>query len=344
MTRVRGSAVRPPKPDAVADGSVVTVFRVPPEVAGQRVDVFVQSQLHRTSRTRAQAIVRASAYDGTGRKLGPNDRVRPQQEILLWRAPWDETPVPTVVPVIYEDEHLLAVDKPAMLPVHPTARYHKNTLIKVLQAERPDAAFLSLGHRLDRETSGVMIVVKTRACDRALKKQLQARVGVEKTYIALTWGVPDRGDGARSFRCERSMELDLEGTLRVKMKLSDAPGALYAATVFEVVEVRRGASGAEYALVRCAIETGRQHQIRLHLASLGAPVVGDKLYGPDELAFARAADGELTPDDIARLELPRHALHAARLALPHPITGVPLVLEAPLPADIADFWATLTRV
>src|ERR1019366_8583409 len=105
------------------------------------------------------------------------------------------------------------------------------------------------------------IVVKTRACDRALKKQLQARVGVEKTYIALTWGVPDRGDGARTFRYERSMELDLEGKLRVKMKISDAPGALYAATVFDVVEVRRGASGAEYALVRCAIETGRQHQL-----------------------------------------------------------------------------------
>ncbi|MGD0526410.1 MAG: RluA family pseudouridine synthase [Polyangiaceae bacterium] len=341
MTRVRGSAVRPPKPGAVADGSVVTVFRVPPEVAGQRVDVFVQSQLHRTSRTRAQAIVRASAYDGTGRKLGPNDRVRPAQEILLWRAPWDETPVPVDVPIVYEDEHLMAVDKPAMLPVHPTARYHKNTLIKVLQAERPDVAFLSLGHRLDRETSGVMIVTKSRACDRALKKQLQARVDIEKTYLALTWGVPDRGDGARSFRYERSMELDIEGTLRVKMKISDAPGALHAATVFEVVEVRRGPAGA-YALVKCSLETGRQHQIRLHLASLGAPVVGDKLYGPDERAFARAADGELTAADSAALELPRHALHAARLALPHPITGVPLVLEAPLPGDIADFWATLT--
>jgi 23S rRNA pseudouridine1911/1915/1917 synthase len=344
MTRVRGSAVRPSRPEGVDDGSVVTVFRVPPEVAGQRVDVFVQSQLHRTSRTRAQAIVRASAYDGSGRKLVPNDRVRPEQRILLWRAPWDETPVPRVVPVIYEDEHLLAVDKPAMLPVHPTARYHNNTLIKLLQAERPDAAFLSLGHRLDRETSGVMIISKSRACDRALKKQLQARKDVEKTYAAVTWGVPDRGDGARSFRFECSMELDGESALRVKMKTSDAVGALHAVTGFDVVEIRRrGASGSTYALVRCRLETGRQHQIRLHLASLGAPVVGDKLYGPDETAFARGADGELTPDDLARLELPRHALHAQRLALPHPITGAPLVIEAPLPADIADFWDSLAR-
>jgi 23S rRNA pseudouridine1911/1915/1917 synthase len=160
--------------------------------------------------------------------------------------------------VLHEDEHLLAVDKPAMLPVHPTARYHKNTLIKVLQAARPGDAFLSLGHRLDRETSGVMLVSRTRACDRALKKQLEARDDIEKTYVAMTWGVPDRGDGARSFRYERSMQLDEDNPLRVKMKASDAPGALYAATVFDVVEVRRAPSGAAYALVRCGLETGRQ--------------------------------------------------------------------------------------
>ncbi|MGH7298607.1 MAG: pseudouridine synthase, partial [Polyangiaceae bacterium] len=250
MTRVRGSAVRPARPAGVAEGSVVTILRVPPEVSGQRVDVFVQSQLNRTSRTRAQQIVRASAYDGSGRKLAPNDRVRPEQQILLWRAPWDETPVPVDVPVLYEDEHLLAVDKPAMLPVHPTARYHNNTLIKVLQAARPDAPFLSLGHRLDRETSGVMLVSKSRACDRALKKQLEARRDIEKTYLALTWGVPDRGDGATSFRYERSMALDEGNALRVKMHVSDAPGALHAVTSFELVETRRGPAGTVYALVR----------------------------------------------------------------------------------------------
>jgi 23S rRNA pseudouridine1911/1915/1917 synthase len=326
----------------VAEGSVVSVFRVPPEVAGQRVDVFIRSQLKRTSRTRAQVIVRASAYDSGGRKLGPNDRVQPEQQILLWRAPWDETPVPVDVPVLYEDEHLLAVDKPALLPVHPTARYHNNTLIKVLQSERPEAAFLSLGHRLDRETSGVMLVSKSRACDRALKIQLQEREGIEKTYVAITWGVPDRGDGDRSFRYERWMELDRSSALRVKMRTTDDESALWSATVFSVEEVRRGPSGTAYSLVRCGLETGRQHQIRLHLAALGAPVVGDKLYGPDDLLFARGADGELTDEDALRLELPRHALHSARLALPHPITGAPLAVEAPLPPDMAGFWASLS--
>jgi 23S rRNA pseudouridine1911/1915/1917 synthase len=342
MTRLRASETNVVRPQGVAEGSVVSVFRVPAEVAGQRLDVFVQSQLRRTSRTRAQAIVRASAYDATGRKLGPNHRVRPDQHVLLWRAPWDETPVPVQVPVLYEDEHLLAVDKPALVPVHPTARYHRNTLIKVLAAARPDVPFLSLAHRLDRETSGVIVVSKTRACDRAIKKQLERREGVDKTYVAITWGVPDRGDGAKSFRFERSMELDPTSALRVKMRISDAPGALYAATGFHIEEVRRGPSGARYARVRCRLETGRQHQIRVHLAALGAPVVGDKLYGPDERAVARAADGQLTAEDQARLELPRHALHAARLELAHPITGAPLVLDAPLPRDMADFWAGLS--
>jgi 23S rRNA pseudouridine1911/1915/1917 synthase len=129
--------------------------------------------------------------------------------------------------------------------------------------------------------------------------------------------------------------------MRVKMRASDAPGALYAATRIHVEEVRRSREGRAYARVACELETGRQHQIRLHLACLGAPVVGDKLYGPDERAFARAADGELTADDVRLLELPRHALHAARLALAHPVTGAPLVIEAPLPADMAEFWASL---
>jgi 23S rRNA pseudouridine1911/1915/1917 synthase len=341
MTRLRASEVCFTRPPGMTEEAVVTVFRAPPEVAGQRLDVFLRGQLHRTSRTRAQSIVLASAYDAGGRKLRSNHRMQPDQHILLWRAPWDETPVPVDLPVLYEDDHLLAIDKPALLPVHPTARYHHNTVIKVLQAARPDSAFLSLGHRLDRETSGVMLISKTRACDRALKKQLEQRREIAKTYVALTWGVPDRGDGARSFRYLRNMEIDIENPLRVKMRTSDAPNALHAATFFEIVEVRSGLDGRAHALVRCGLETGRQHQIRVHLASLGAAVVGDKLYGPDERVFARAADGELTAEDLRMLEMARHALHAERLELAHPITGDLLVVEAPLPRDMAEFWASL---
>jgi 23S rRNA pseudouridine1911/1915/1917 synthase len=122
------------------------------------------------------------------------------------------------------------------------------------------------------------------------------------------------------------------------MRLGKTKGALSASTRFLVEGTRATPDGRSYALVRCELETGRQHQIRVHLASLGAPIVGDKLYGPDETCFARGADGELTEDDLAMLELPRHALHAARLSLAHPITGDPLTIEAPLPEDLRSFW------
>ena len=337
MTRLRASEATFERPAEVPDTSVVTILRVPPEVHGQRLDVFVQSQLKRTSRTRAQAIIKKSAFDATGRALRANDRVRAEQHILLWRAPWDEVPVPTDIPILYEDDELLAVDKPPLLPVHPTARYYRNTLIRILLDARPNE-FLSLGHRLDRETSGVLLVAKTRACDRALKRQFEMRVGVRKTYLAITWGIPaECAEGRVAFRCEKSIELDPVSRFRVKMRVGESPSALRAATGFEV-RARAEANGKTYALLVCHLETGRQHQIRVHLASLGTPVVGDKLYGPDDNLFLRSADDELTSADLAALEVPRHALHAAEIALPHPVTGAPLTITSPLPPDLDAFW------
>lgn len=332
------------------EGAVVSVFRVPPELEGQRLDVFLQGQLKRTSRTRTQFIVRNSAFNADGKRLRPNKRVLAEELILLWRPPWDEDPVPTDVPIVYEDEHLFAVNKPALLPVHPTARYHKNTLIRILKDARP-GQFVSLGHRIDRETSGVLVCGKSAPADRAFKMKIEARDGVAKTYRAITWGVPNpqlgteaggeitpADDGPGAFRYSRSLELDTSGDFRVKMRLGITDQALSAATRFLIEETRTGTNGRTYSLVRCELETGRQHQIRIHLASLGAPIVGDKLYGPDDMCFARGADGVLTEEDLVMLELPRHALHAARLALDHPVTGAPLIIEAPLPADLQAFW------
>jgi 23S rRNA pseudouridine1911/1915/1917 synthase len=337
MTRLRASEATFERPAEVPDSSVVTVLRVPPELEGQRLDVFVQGQLRRTSRTRTQAIIKKSAFDATGRPLRANDRVRAEQHVLLWRAPWDEIPVPTDIPILYEDDELLAVDKPPLLPVHPTARYYRNTLIRVLIDARPNE-FLSLGHRLDRETSGVLLVAKTRECDRALKRLFEMRVGVRKTYTAITWGIPGPPPhGGSILRCEKSLEIDPDSRFRVKMRIGEGPSALRAVTGFEV-RARAEANGKAYALVVCHLETGRQHQIRVHLASLGVPVVGDKLYGPDESLFARSADGALTLADLAILELPRHALHAAEIALPHPMTRAPLTISSPLSPDLDAFW------
>ena len=338
MTRVKvddGSIVRP---EGVDPHAVMSVFRVPIERAKQRLDVFLHREFRRTSRTRTQKIIAVSAFDSRGKPLRSNDRLHPEQLVVLWRAPWDEHPVPTLLPVLFEDEHLLVIDKPSGVPVHPTARYHHNTVIRLLKAERP-GEWLSLAHRIDRETSGVLVLARTLEADRRVKKALEARVGIEKRYLALTWGVPEH-EGKRTFRLERNLELDPAHPTGVRMRVVPPGQGLFAATRFSVLDVRRSLDGRPYSLVRCDLETGRQHQIRVHLASIGAPIVGDKLYGPDDGLFAKAIDGELTAEEAALLELPRHALHAWQLELTHPMTGEPLLIEASLPRELADYWAS----
>jgi 23S rRNA pseudouridine1911/1915/1917 synthase len=326
------------RPEGVPEGAIRRVLRVPPDAAGQRLDVFVQAQLRRTSRTRAQRIVEKSAFDAKGKRLRSNDRVREGALILLWREPFEPDEEQPPLPVLYEDPHLLVVDKPPLVAVHPTARYHRHTVIERLRESRPDE-FLTLVHRLDRETSGILLVARTTEADRAFKRVLEDRTlgrgepaPLEKTYLAITHGTPPEGD------VELPLELDAENTLRVKMRIAAAGAGLEARTGISVVDSCPG-----YALVRCALHTGRQHQIRAHLSALGCPVVGDKLYGPDERMLARAADGELTEDDLELLELPRHALHAHRYALPHPMTREPLELTSPLPADLGEFWHSVSR-
>jgi 23S rRNA pseudouridine1911/1915/1917 synthase len=351
----------PPRPAGVARDAILRVFRVPPECAGMRVDVFLQSQLRNTSRTRARSIVENSAFTPDGRRRRPSDRLKAEDRVVLWRAPLEEDQSEVELRILYEDEHLLVVDKPPSMPVHPTARHHRATVLKQLEAQRP-GEFLSLVHRIDKETSGILLVARSRLADKEFKRLLEDRSvalmagaplafaratdkqkralhqqarnarPLDKTYLAITWGVPP--DGA----IDLPLELDADNPLRVKMRVAKPGSGLDALTEVRVVE-RRG----RYALVTCALHTGRQHQIRVHLAAVGCAVVGDKLYGPDERMLARAADGELTLADRARLELPRHALHAHRYSLLHAITGEPLELVSPLPPDLRDFWDDLAR-
>jgi 23S rRNA pseudouridine1911/1915/1917 synthase len=328
----RGTAiVRPPE---VPEGSVVSVLRVPPECAGMRLDRFVQSQLRRTSRTRTQAILKRGAYSHEARPLRANDRVRAEQLILLWRPPWDDEAEPADMPVLFEDDHLTAVSKPAGIVVHPTARYYASTVVKRLEARRPGERIFP-AHRLDRETSGVLLLSRTSEADRRVKVQFEARDTVTKRYLAITWGRADRP----RFLIDSPMTLDLDAKYKVKMRIAARGEGLESATDCEVLEERiHPGTGRPYTLIRCTLLTGRQHQIRLHLSSVGLPIVGDKLYGPDDGLFARGVDEQLTPEDHALLELPRHALHAAELSLDHPISGARLHIQAPLPPDLAAFW------
>ena len=324
----------PVRPPSVHEDAILKIYRVPAECAGMRLDVFLRTQLRNTSRTRARAIIEQSAHAADGRALRANDRVKTDDRIALWREPFEEIDeIP--LPLLYEDEHLLVIDKPPLVTVHPTARYHKNTVIERLRKARP-GEFLALIHRIDRETSGVLMLAKHIESERAFKRLLEERSlggedSVKKAYVAVTHGVP-----ATAF-CELPVELDVDNSLRVKMRIA-APGqGLPARTGIEVFETRGG-----YALCRLSLHTGRQHQIRLHLAALGCPVVGDKLYGPDERMLARAADGELTEEDLQRLEHPRQLLHAERYDFTHPMTGAQLTLLAPLPGDLKGFWEART--
>ena len=184
------------------------------------------------------------------------------------------------------------------------------------------------------------MIGRSPAADRAFKRYIEDRPiaaakadvhqntasKIRKMYLAITWGVPKSGV------IDLPIERDPENPLRVKMRVASR-GGLESRTKVEVVGETNG-----YALVACELLTGRQHQIRIHLAALGYPIVGDKLYGPDERMLARAADAELTDDDRARLELPRQALHAHRYRLSHAMTGAELDLVSALPENLATFW------
>lgn len=323
------------RPADVDPEAVMRVMRVPPELAGMRLDRFVQSQLRATSRTRSQLIVQNAAFSVHGKRLKKNRRLRAEERVVLWRPPWDEDMPEADLPIVYEDDDLLAINKPPHMVVHPTARHHKNTVAMILAAQRPDE-HLTLIHRIDRETSGVLLVARTRLADREVKIQLEERRDVVKRYVALTWGWPEW----ERHTCELPLESDAASKYRVKMGVAPE-GGLPSSTTFEVMERRTNAAGKRYAMLRCTLHTGRQHQIRVHLAAVGIPVVGDKLYGPDEHLFARGADGELTEEDHVLLELPRQALHAADIAFDHPATGERLEISAPLYPDMQTFWDDL---
>lgn len=332
------------RPPGVTPEAVVRVLRVPPEDAGSRLDVFLSNSLRNTSRTRAKLIAERCAYDVEGRSLKPSERLRAEERVVLWRPPVDDVDPDLELCFVHEDPHLLALDKPPNLAVHPTARHYHATVTRLLATAHP-GQHRGLIHRIDRETSGVLLVAKSADSERAFKRMFEglpptaargsreasgavARVRrVEKTYLAICWGEAPEG------RIELPLEPDPDNPLRVKMRVAKPDRGLSAITEVERLDRCEG-----YSLVRCALHTGRQHQIRVHLAAHGTPVVGDKLYGPDDRLLARGADGELTEEDLRKLELPRHALHAFRYRMEHAVTGEPLSVVAPLAPDLAEFW------
>ncbi|MGB1016406.1 MAG: RluA family pseudouridine synthase [Nannocystaceae bacterium] len=302
---------------------------------GFRVDRFLTYRIKRLSRTRIQAIVRAGQLFRAGqneplRRVGV--RVHTGEKFILIRPAPIEPDVPLTYVELYRDSELLVLDKPAGLPVHPSARYHRNTVTQMLRTQLgPDHGW-ELAHRLDRETSGVLVLGRRGrgASGSVLKRAFYARQ-VEKCYWAIV-------HGRLAQRREIDMDLGPAKGSAVRIKMGPCPraeGGVSASTL--VAPLAYGEFRAEpITLVEARPRTGRQHQIRVHLAEIGHGLVGDKLYGLDERYFLEVVEGGRP---IAELEhnlgLSRHALHARALALPHPTTGKRIVFTSAWPSCLA---------
>jgi 23S rRNA pseudouridine1911/1915/1917 synthase len=229
--------------------------------------------------------------------------------------------------ILYEDDEVLAIEKPAGIPVHPSGRHVADTLIQRVHARFREGNEglrlpIRLCHRLDLETSGVLLLAKGDRNHAHLMKQFEDR-RVDKEYLAVVRGVPDRGSG----RIELSIGQSRTGEVRLRMAVM-ADG-LPSRTDWRVLE-RRG----DRALVACLPHTGRQHQIRVHMDAIGHPLLGDKLYGLGEQYFLRHVNGALTDQDRQDLGLDRHALHNHRLAFSSPSTDERREVLSPLPGDL----------
>ena len=300
--------------------------------AGRRLDAWLAEALPELSRARIQALIAAGAVTVSGAAARASSRVRAGQEVRVdVPAPVAAEPRAEDIPlrIVFEDEHLLVIDKPAGLVVHPGAGTQAGTLVNALLHHVRDLSGIGgvlrpgIVHRLDRGTSGLIVVAKHDEAHRGLAAQFAGRA-VVKQYLAVVHGTP------RPTRGTIDAPIGRHPVQRKKMSTT-APRGRPARSVYEVEEPLDGAS-----LLRVRIHTGRTHQIRVHLASIGHPIVGDETYGGTRTAGSKRATAR---DAIAGFGRP--ALHAASLAFSHPVTGAALSLAAPVPEDIARLIAAL---
>jgi 23S rRNA pseudouridine1911/1915/1917 synthase len=300
--------------------------------AGERLDRWLAGVMPDLSRARLQAIITAGGVLVDGRVARASLRLKRGQAISVrLPAPQPAGPLPEDIPlsIVYEDSHLLVVDKPAGLVVHPGAGRATGTLVNALLHRVRDLSGIGgvvrpgIVHRLDRGTSGLLVVAKDDASHLALSRQFSGRT-VEKEYLAVVLGVPRAAEGTIDVPIGRD-------PVHRKRMSARAPRARAARSTYRVLETLDGA-----ALLRVRIATGRTHQIRVHLAAVGHPVAGDPTYGGQRRPVSRR------PEARAALEaLSRPALHAAHLAFSHPASGERVSFSSPLPADLEALLAAL---
>ncbi len=302
--------------------------RVPDDKAGIRLDVWLAETFAELSRARIQSLIKTGAIRfADGSAVKPHTKTSVGMELVVEVPPAQAVAIePEDIPldVLHEDTDLVVINKSAGLVVHPAPGHADGTLVNALLFHCKDLEGVGgelrpgIVHRLDRDTSGVMVVAKRQAAMDALTRQFRERQ-VEKEYVAIVHGVPHLGVGR--------IETEIGRSTRDRKKMSATPArGRDAATTFRITE-----AFADFCCMRVGIETGRTHQIRVHMAHIGHPVVGDAVYGG---RYSRR------PLPVA---VNRQMLHSASLVLTHPATGERIRYEAPLPPDMASLLTALRR-
>jgi 23S rRNA pseudouridine1911/1915/1917 synthase len=303
---------------------------LPPQSAGQRLDKALAAELPDLSRARLQALIGEGALSLDGQAMTDGSaKARAGTYLLLIPEPLPADPEPEAIPltVLYEDADLIVIDKPAGMAAHPAPGTLSGTLVNAL-LHHCSGGLSGIGgvarpgivHRLDKDTSGVMVAAKTDAAHQGLSK-LFAGHDIERIYIALARGAPHPASGTIETRLGRSPHD------RKKMAVLKS-GGREAVTHYRVERAFGPADKPLASRVACRLETGRTHQIRVHLASKGAPCLGDPVYGS-------GVPAAVVREAIAESGLQRQALHAAVLGFVHPVTGEELRFETPPPEDMA---------
>jgi 23S rRNA pseudouridine1911/1915/1917 synthase len=298
---------------------------VPDDSDGTRLDVFLTSVLSGQSRSQIQRLIKEGHVLVAGREAKANQPVKSGQPIAIdVPAPVDPVPQPEALPlpIVYQDADLIVVDKPAGMVVHPAAGHDSGTLVNALLHHVDDLSGIGgekrpgIVHRLDRGTSGLMVVAKNDRAHEELSRQFRERE-VEKEYIALTWGEVMAG---------RRIDTAIGRDPANRKKMSSESARIRRSREAVTRIVRAEHFGRVLTLARVAIHTGRTHQIRVHLSAIGHPIVGDPLYG----GVHRRVPGDIR----AVTHLDRPFLHAARLAFSHPADARRMEFESELPDDL----------
>jgi 23S rRNA pseudouridine1911/1915/1917 synthase len=314
--------------------------------SGERLDRLLAQRIAALSRTRLKALILDGAVTVGGRTiLDPGHRVNAGEEIEVTVPPPEEPePKPEDIPlnIVYEDDQLIVIDKPSGLVVHPAAGHPTGTLVNALIAHCGDSLSGIGGvkrpgivHRLDKDTTGLMVVAKTDQAHKALADQFadHGRTGpLQRGYMAFVWGAPDRPKG--------TIDAPIDRHPHARDKMAVRQSGREAITHWAVAERYPGADKKPLAgLIECRLETGRTHQIRVHLAHIGHPLIGDSTYGPG----FRTKSALLAPAAREALQdLGRQALHAYLLGFEHPTLGEELVFRSELPADLARLRSALS--